>query len=176
MLGIGNCGEYAGEFNFYGDSESAKIVLDKYSQQCPVSVVTWEATRLNLFPTSTLSQPDSVNAAGRLLHQIHQHAIKNYCEKDKDGNPIEEQSSNQYHQFPNTGLAICDLIAAIYCLYPETATIVERFPCTVELDGKYTRSMMVVDRQRTILPNNNEIDLPVRFDMDKIFKLPEMNF
>ena len=33
MLGIGNCGEYAGEFNFYGDSESAKIVLDKYSQQ-----------------------------------------------------------------------------------------------------------------------------------------------
>ena len=158
MLGIGNCGEYAGEFNFYGDSESAKIVLDKYSQQvrtlpyilkiysdmnnqfqCPVSVVTWEATRLNLFPTSTLSQPDSVNAAGRLLHQIHQHAIKNYCEKDKDGNPIEEQSSNQYHQFPNTGLAICDLIAAIYCLYPETATIVERFPCTVELDGKYTR-------------------------------------
>ena len=158
MLGIGNCGEYAGEFNFYGDSESAKIVLDKYSQQvrslpynlkvysdmnypfqCPVSVVTWEATRLNLFPTSTLSQSDSVNAAGRLLHQIHQHAIKNYCEKDKDGNPIEEQSSNQYHQFPSTGLAICDLIAAIYCLYPETATIVERFPCTVELDGKYTR-------------------------------------
>ena len=33
MLGIGNCGQYAGEFNFYHDSESAKIVLDKYAQQ-----------------------------------------------------------------------------------------------------------------------------------------------
>ena len=33
MLGVGNCGPYTGEFNFYGDSESAKIVLDKYAQQ-----------------------------------------------------------------------------------------------------------------------------------------------
>ena len=33
MLGVGNCGQYTGEFNFYGDSESAKIVLDKYAQQ-----------------------------------------------------------------------------------------------------------------------------------------------
>ena len=33
MLGVGNCGQYTGEFNFYGDTESAKIVLDKYAQQ-----------------------------------------------------------------------------------------------------------------------------------------------
>ena len=33
MLGVGNCGQYTGEFNFYGDPESAKIVLDKYAQQ-----------------------------------------------------------------------------------------------------------------------------------------------
>ena len=36
--------------------------------------------------------------------------------------------------------------------------------------------MMVVDRQRSVLPNNEDIKLPVRFDMDKIFKLPEFSF
>ena len=35
---------------------------------------------------------------------------------------------------------------------------------------------MVVDRQKSILPSNEDINLPVRFDMDKIFKLPEFSF
>ena len=35
---------------------------------------------------------------------------------------------------------------------------------------------MVVDRQRSILPNNDDIDLPVRFDIEKILKLPEFTF
>ena len=38
------------------------------------------------------------------------------------------------------------------------------------------RSMMVVDRQKSILPNNEDINLPVRFDMEKILKLPEFSF
>ena len=38
------------------------------------------------------------------------------------------------------------------------------------------RSMMVVDRQRSILSSNEDVNLPVRFDMDKIFKLPEFSF
>ena len=39
MFGVGNCGQYTGEFNFYGDLESAKIVLDKYSQQVKSKIV-----------------------------------------------------------------------------------------------------------------------------------------
>lgn len=35
---------------------------------------------------------------------------------------------------------------------------------------------MVVDRQKSILPSNEDINLPVRFDMDKILKLPEFSF
>ena len=161
MLGVGNCGQYTGEFNFYGDPESAKIVLDKYAQQvklisnrisrieltnhnspfqCPLSVVTWEATCLNNFPMSILSRPDSEKASGRLLHEIKQHCNKNYC-LDKDGNVVDdcEILAPLYHEFKSKGVVLCDLIAAIYCLYPELATVVERFPCTVELDGKYTR-------------------------------------
>lgn len=38
------------------------------------------------------------------------------------------------------------------------------------------RSMMVVDRQRSILPNNENVNLPVHFDMEKILKLPEFSF
>ena len=38
------------------------------------------------------------------------------------------------------------------------------------------RSMMVVDRQRSILLSNEDVNLPVRFDMDKILKLPEFSF
>ena len=105
-----------------------------------MSVVTWEATCFNNFPMSILSQKDSENASGRLLYQIKQHCNKNYC-LDKDGNIVDDCAvlAPSYYEFESKGVVLCDLIAAIYCLYPETATIVEKFPCTVELDGKYTR-------------------------------------
>ena len=53
-----------------------------------------------------------------------------------------------------SGLVICDLLASIYCVYPELIVKNEKFPCTVELSGKYTRSMVVVDRSRGLLPQN----------------------
>lgn len=43
-----------------------------------------------------------------------------------------------------------DLLASIVYLYPELVTEQESFCCTVELDGKYTRSMMIVDRLKRI--------------------------
>merc|ERR1719427_572083 len=174
MLGIGNVGDFTSEFNFYGDPESAKIVLDKYSQQCPVSVVTWEATSMNTFSSSLLSRSDSINASGRLLNQIKQHSLNNYC-MDKDGNTVEDSVivGKSFVDFKKEGAVLCDLLAAIYCLYPETATVVERFPCTVELDGKYTRAMMIVDRQKSLLPNNDSVILPIRFNMKMIENLSE---
>ena len=39
MFGVENCVQYTGEFNFYGDLESAKIVLDKYPQQVKSKIV-----------------------------------------------------------------------------------------------------------------------------------------
>ena len=50
MLGIGNCGQYAGEFNFYHDSESAKIVLDKYAQQVRRPSYATKPTRIGNWP------------------------------------------------------------------------------------------------------------------------------
>ena len=43
-----------------------------------------------------------------------------------------------------------DLLASIVYLYPELVIEKESFCCTVELDGKYTRSMMIVDRLKRI--------------------------
>ena len=43
-----------------------------------------------------------------------------------------------------------DLLASIVYLYPELVLEKDSFCCTVELDGKYTRSMMVVDRLKRI--------------------------
>ena len=59
-----------------------------------------------------------------------------------------------------------DLLASIVYLYPELVLEKDSFCCTVELDGKYTRSMMVVDRLKRIEFENH---LKSAVGLDQIF-------
>ena len=71
MLGVGNCGPYTGEFNFYGDSESAKIVLDKYAQQVKL-ISNWFAKmdQVNQFNFTILVSSERCNMGSNMFEQF----------------------------------------------------------------------------------------------------------
>jgi len=160
-----------GEFNFNSDPEAAKLVLDQFPTKCTSSLITWESTVMNTLPSSIISEETkNKSKLGFLLYMIKQHSVKAFGDEDA-------MSFSQYHHlFQNTGLVLCDLLAAIYFLYPEVVTKSESFPCTVELGGRYTRSMVIVDRLKSLLPNNKPITLPIHFDIEAISELEEMKF
>jgi len=167
MLGIGNNFQFTSEFNFFGDPEAAKCVLDNFPQHCPTTVSTWECCCFNAFPASIIPGPDSKTNVSKLLH-----AISRVYEQNKTDKSI----SAIYTRFDKEGTFQPDLLASIVYLYPEMVIEKESFSCTVELDGKYTRSMMIVDRLKSLLPNNAPVTLPIKFDMEKVLQLPEMKF
>ena len=84
--------------------------------------------------------------------------------------------------FSNQGEVMCDLLAAVVALHPELIVQSEHYPVSVELQGQYTRSMMVVDRMRNgelaepILPNSSTAELVLAVNMDKVAKLSAMTF
>ena len=68
-----------------------------------------------------------------------------------------EPGYDQEQSISQCGLVICDLLASIYLVYPEFISKKENFRATVELGGKYTRSMTVLDRSRRFLPENRSV-------------------
>ena len=173
MNGVGNT-HLVGEFNFYGDPEGAKMVLDEYTPLVPTTIVTWEATCINLFP-STHFDTAGKSVLGDFFHAIRQHSLSNFDKEKQD----EVKFQYMWHRFGDSGACMCDLLAPIVLLYPELVTTKEDFPVSVELNGQYTRSMMVVDRMRqfhTILPNRSPACLVVEVDIAKASKLAEMKF
>ena len=84
--------------------------------------------------------------------------------------------------FSNQGVVMCDLLAAIIAVHPELIVRSENYPVSVELQGQYTRSMMVVDRMRNgelaepILPNSATAKLVLTVNMEKVAKLSGMIF
>ena len=71
---------------------------------------------------------------------------------------------------------MCDLMAPLVLLYPELITNMENKPVSVELNGQYTRSMMVVDRNNQVLPNKSTTCLVIEIDVEKATQLKEMKF
>ena len=67
-------------------------------------------------------------------------------------------------------------MAPLVLLYPELITNMENKPVAVELNGQYTRSMMVVDRNNQVLPNKSKTCLVVEIDVEKATQLKEMKF
>ena len=80
---------------------------------------------MNTLPSSIISEETKNKSNLRfLLYMIKQHSVKAFADEDA-------MSFSQYHHlFKNTGLVLCDLLAAIYFVYPELVTKSESFPCT----------------------------------------------
>merc|ERR1711892_624500 len=131
MNGIGNM-HVVGEFNFYADPEGAKIVLGEYTPLCKTTIVSWEACCLNQFSPDSFDT-EGLSDLGDFLNMIKGGHV--------DGSADFSKMSSA---FSNQGEVMCDLLAAVVALHPELVVQSEHYPVSVELQGQYTRSMMVV--------------------------------
>ena len=121
---------------------------------------------INLFPPCLFETKDKSDL-GNFFDAIQQHSRKNKCGTKRD---------QLWNRFKNIGVCMCDLMAPLVLLYPELITNMENKPVSVELNGQYTRSMMVVDRNNQVLPNKSTTCLVIEIDVEKATQLKEMKF
>nr|XP_020464971.1 inosine-uridine preferring nucleoside hydrolase-like isoform X2 [Monopterus albus] len=121
------------EFNFAVDPEAAYIVLNDY--QCPIYLACWEFTCYSKLPwefCDTWLAQDTDKA--RFMERIFRHSI--------------EKSKTQRFQKELTdgdGFVSCDSYAMAAAV--DDAFIIEsdQYPVSIELTGRHTRGMMIVD-------------------------------
>ena len=104
---------------------------------------------------------------GDFFDAIQEHSRKNKCGTKRD---------QLWNRFTNSGVCMCDLTAPLVLLYPELITNMENKPVSVELNGQYTRSMMIVDRNNQVLPNKSKVCSVVEIDVEKAIQMEEMKF
>ena len=111
---------------------------------------------------------------GDFFDAMRQHLIKNKNKEGDEGGSLNAEF--MWNRFPTHGIRECDLMAPIVLLYPELITNQEQKAVSVELNGQYTRSMMIVDRNGRILANKSKACLVVEIDVDKASQLKEFKF
>uniref|UniRef100_A0A3Q4HWN8 Inosine-uridine preferring nucleoside hydrolase-like n=1 Tax=Neolamprologus brichardi TaxID=32507 RepID=A0A3Q4HWN8_NEOBR len=146
-----------GEFNFVCDPEAAYIVLDRYT--CPTYMATWEFTCRNTLPWYC------VNMLAALL-------LKSWCPTgDNLQNVIRclntsdilcEQKCEEKHKEFNP----CDAYAMAAALNDAVIPESEEVAVTVELQGIYTRGMMVLDRNEK-LKKEHKVFIMKNVDLEK---------
>uniref|UniRef100_UPI0037E79C4C inosine-uridine preferring nucleoside hydrolase-like n=1 Tax=Semicossyphus pulcher TaxID=241346 RepID=UPI0037E79C4C len=122
-----------GEFNFVADPEAAYVVLERYT--CPTYIATWEFSCRNILPWSfcdTWLAQDTDKA--RFMEKIFRHTRKmlqtERYQKELEGGP---------------GFNPCDCFAMAAAIDDTLVTESQEVAVTVELEGKFTRGMMVLD-------------------------------
>ncbi|XP_074520912.1 inosine-uridine preferring nucleoside hydrolase-like [Halichoeres trimaculatus] len=122
-----------GEFNFVADPEAAYIVLDRFT--CPIYITTWEFTCRNSLPWSFCDEwlaQDTHKA--RFMKKIYQHTMK-----------MAKSSTYQKEVVEGPGFNTCDCYAMAAAIDESLVLETDEVAVTVELQGKYTRGMMVLD-------------------------------
>ncbi|KAE8278307.1 hypothetical protein D5F01_LYC23206 [Larimichthys crocea] len=122
-----------GEFNFVADSEAAHTVLDRYT--CPTYIATWEFSCRNSLPWSFVDvwlAQDTDKA--RFMDKISRHTRK-----------MVQTERYQKELVAGPGFNSCDTYALAAAIDHTLVTESEEVAVTVELEGTYTRGMMVLD-------------------------------
>nr|XP_040031706.1 inosine-uridine preferring nucleoside hydrolase-like [Gasterosteus aculeatus aculeatus] len=122
-----------GEFNFVADPEAAYIVLDRFT--CPTHIATWEFSCKNSLPWSfcdTWLAQDTDKA--RFMERISHHTRM-----------IVQTERYQKELVSGPGFNTCDTYALAAAVDDALVTESEEVAVTVELEGKHTRGMMVLD-------------------------------
>ncbi|KAM9487122.1 inosine-uridine preferring nucleoside hydrolase isoform 1-T2 [Clarias gariepinus] len=147
-----------GEFNFVADPEAAYVVLNDYL--CPTYIACWEFTCHSKLPwefCDTWLAQDTDKA--RFMKKIFQHSM------DVCYNPrIEKELVS------GLGFISCDSYAMAAAIDDTFIIESEHKAVTVELTGKYTRGMMVVDHLE-ILNKTHKIYIMRKVDLGKFEKL-----
>ncbi|XP_034030059.1 inosine-uridine preferring nucleoside hydrolase-like [Thalassophryne amazonica] len=147
-----------GEFNFVADSEAAYIVLDQYL--CPTYMATWEFTCRNILPWSFcdawLAQ-DTEKA--HFMKKISAHTRKTI-----------QSDRYQKELVGGPGFNCCDAYAVAAAINDELVTEMEQVAVTVELEGKHTQGMLVLDYME-MLKKEHKVNILKKVDLEKLKKM-----
>ncbi|XP_034407553.1 inosine-uridine preferring nucleoside hydrolase-like [Cyclopterus lumpus] len=150
-----------GEFNFVADPEAAYIVLDRYT--CPTYIATWEFSCRNSLPWSFcdawLAQ-DTEKA--RFMEKIACLSMKKAQSADYQKEITEGKGFNS-----------CDTYAVAAAIDDTFITESDEVAVSVELEGTYTRGMMVLDYMG-LLQKKHKAFVMKQVDLEK-FKQMFMN-
>ncbi|XP_060922741.1 inosine-uridine preferring nucleoside hydrolase-like [Limanda limanda] len=150
-----------GEFNFVADPEAAHIVLDRYT--CPTFITPWEFSCRNSLPWTFCEQWLSQNTEkAAFMRKITSLSMK------------KAQSANYQKEITEgKGFNSCDTYAMAAAIDDTFITESEEVAVTVELQGKYTRGMMVLDYME-LLNKKHKAVIMQNVDLEK-FKQMFMN-
>lgn len=147
-----------GEFNFVADPEAAHIVLERYT--CPTYIAAWEFTCRNSLPWSFCDKwlaQDTKKAA--FMKKISRLSMEKARSADYQKEITEGKGFNS-----------CDTYAMAAAIDDGFITESDKVAVTVELEGKYTRGMMVLDYMELLKKKHKAIVMK-KVDLEKIKQL-----
>ncbi|XP_029025802.1 nucleoside hydrolase-like [Betta splendens] len=143
-----------GEFNFVADPEAAHIVLNRYT--CPTYIASWEFTCRNSLPW---------DFCNKLLAQKTEKAA--FMKRISKLSMTKAQSQEyQKETTEGNGFNSCDTYAVAVAINDSLITKSEQVAVTVELQGKYTRGMMVLDYME-LLKKTHKAVIIHKIDLEK---------
>ncbi|XP_012712656.2 inosine-uridine preferring nucleoside hydrolase [Fundulus heteroclitus] len=147
-----------GEFNFVADPEAAYIVLDRYT--CPTYIATWEFSCRSSLPWSFCDELLSLQTEkAAFIKKISSLSMK-------------KARSPEYQKeiIAGKGFNPCDVFALAAAIDDGFITESEEVAVTVELDGKHTRGMMVLDYMEQLKKDHKAIIMKA-VDLEKLKKM-----
>ncbi|KAM4537675.1 nucleoside hydrolase-like [Fundulus diaphanus] len=147
-----------GEFNFVADPEAAYIVLDRYT--CPTYIATWEFSCRSSLPWSFCDELFALQTE------------KAAFVKKISSLSMNKARSPEYQKEITAGKGFnpCDVFALAAAIDDGFITESEKVAVTVELDGKYTRGMMVLDYMEQ-LKKDHKVVIMKTVDQKKLRKM-----
>ncbi|XP_068165824.1 inosine-uridine preferring nucleoside hydrolase-like [Antennarius striatus] len=147
-----------GEFNFVADPEAAYVVLDRYT--CPTYIAPWEFSCRNSLPWSFCEK------------WLSQKTEKAAFMKNITNFTFQKAQSAEYDKETTEGKGFnsCDTYAMAAAIDDTFITESDEVAVTVELEGTYTRGMMVLDYMK-MLDKKHKAFVMKNVDLEKLKKM-----
>ncbi|XP_068612405.1 nucleoside hydrolase-like isoform X1 [Brachionichthys hirsutus] len=144
-----------GEFNFVADPEAAFVVLDRYT--CPTYIAPWEFSCRNSLPWSFCER------------WLSQNTEKAAFMKKITSLSFKKAQSAEYQKeiTEGKGFNSCDTYAMAAAIDDDFITECDEVAVTVELQGTYTRGMMVLDYME-LLKKKHKAFVMKNVDVEKL--------
>ncbi|XP_018546217.1 inosine-uridine preferring nucleoside hydrolase [Lates calcarifer] len=144
-----------GEFNFVADPEAAYIVLERYT--CPTYIAPWEFSCRNSLPWSFCKE------------WLCQNTEKAAFMKKITALSMTKAQSEDYQKeiTEGKGFNSCDTYAMAAAIDDSFVTESDEVGVTVELEGKFTRGMMVLDYME-LLSKKHKAFIMKTVDLEKL--------
>ncbi|KAG7489678.1 hypothetical protein JOB18_018000 [Solea senegalensis] len=147
-----------GEFNFVTDPEAAYIVLDRY--KCPTYIASWEFTCRNSLPWSFCDEW----LAAKTEKAVFMKKISALSMSKARSADYEKEVTE------GKGFNTCDTYAMAAAIDDSIITEREKVAVTVELQGTFTRGMMVLDYME-LMKKDHKVTIMQKFDLEKFKKM-----